>query len=85
MQVTNPYAMPFDGAIPFLINWGDTTHPSRVTPVAGSLVQLQIEHPESDQIQQALGALDARVLVKPAEQYQLSATIETEKGEVILR
>ena len=84
-KATDPYAMPFDGAIPFLIDWGETTHPSEVMPVAGKLNQLSIEHPESERIRQIVDVLGVTVKVNSAERYHLVASIQTENGEVILR
>jgi len=43
----DPYAMPFDGALPFLIAWGETAHPAATVPVAGRLQDLRVEHPRN--------------------------------------
>ncbi len=84
-QLTDPYAMPLDGAVPFLINWGSTAHPSTVVPEAGRLVKLVIEHPESDRVRNAISALGADVKIVQAERFAVVATIETRDGLVTLR
>ena len=83
-QLTNPYAMPMDGAVPFLINWGNTVHPSAVVPSGGRLVELVIEHPEPDQIRSALSILGAEIKVVKSDEYRLTAKIESETGLVTL-
>lgn len=84
-QLTDPYAMPFGGAIPFLIDWGNVIHPSKVVPAGGTLVQLVIEHPEADRVRRAISALGAEVLVVEDEKFGICATIETKDGLVTLR
>jgi hypothetical protein len=84
-QLTDPYAMPFGGAIPFLIDWGNAIHPSKVVPAGGTLVQLVIEHPEADRVRRAIRALGAEVLVVEDEKFGICATIETKDGLVTLR
>ena len=84
-QLTNPSAMPMEGAIPFLINWGNTPHPSLVVPAGGRLTALRIYHPDPDSVGPALGALGADVSVIEANSFRLEATIETAEGVVTLR
>jgi hypothetical protein len=84
-QLTDPYAMPFDGAIPFLINWGNAAHPSASAPSGGRLVELVIAHPEPDPVRGALSVLAAEVEVIEGEKFHLSATIAVGSGTVILR
>ena len=76
--------MPLDGAIPFQINWGDTTHPSTVVPAAGRLAELVIEHPEPDRVRSVLAVLGAEVTVIAGDEFRLSAKIQTDDGTVIL-
>lgn len=84
-QVSDPYAMPFDGAVPFVIAWGDTPHPSRAAPAAGVLVDLQIRHPDPSAVTDALAALGVEAAVVPADRFELVATIRTPAGEVCIR
>ncbi|GAB3812654.1 VOC family protein [Tessaracoccus terricola] len=48
----------FDGVIPFLIDWLDTTHPSGGLPEV-SLRSFTITHPDVDGVRSALAAVDA--------------------------
>lgn len=84
-ELTDPYAMPLDGAIPFLINWGKTVHPSEVAPLAGRLAELIIEHPDAGRVRQVLSALEAEVKVKVGEQFHISAKVETKSGTITIQ
>ena len=83
-ELTDPYARPFSGAIPFLINWGNTVHPSVVVPSGGLLVELTITHPEADKVRDVLSILGAGVKVVHGDQFHLSAKIKTENGVRII-
>lgn len=83
-QLTDPYAFPLQGAIPFLIDWGTTPHPATTTPMAGVLQTLRIEHPIPEKVKLALSTLHIEMDVIRASQYRLVATIMTEEGEVEL-
>jgi hypothetical protein len=84
-ELTDPYAMPLDGAVPFLIDWGNTVHPSTVVPSGGRLVELLIEHPDADRVQSVVSALGARVNVIAGDRFRLSARVETERGFVTIQ
>lgn len=81
-RFTNPYAMPMEGALPFLIDWGDTTHPSLVLPEAGRLAEVVIVHPEPERIMRALSMLGTNAAVLEGEKFEMSVTVETDKGLV---
>jgi len=83
--LTDPYAMPLDGAIPFLINWGNTVHPSEAAPAAGRLAELVIEHPDADRVRSVLSALGAQVKVMEGERFLLSAKVESKNGLITIR
>jgi hypothetical protein len=76
--------MPLDGAVPFLISWGNTPHPAGAAPSAGVLAGLSIEHPEPARLRSALGALDADVEVRRGQGMRLVARVSTSRGEVEL-
>ena len=83
-QLTDPYAMPLGGAVPFLISWGETRHPAKAAPRAGELIGLRIEHPDPDTVLQALEALGVEVDVSAGDTLRIVATIRTAGGEVEL-
>ena len=83
-KLSDPYAFPHSGAIPFLISWGNTPHPAKVVPQAGELISLEIEHPNSEVVRQQLNVLDVHISVKQADTYKLSAKIKTETGVITL-
>lgn len=84
-RLTDPYAMPLQGAVPFLISWGSTPHPSGSAPSAGTLTGLRIEHPDPAAVRGVLEALGAPVPVDRADAFALVATIESMRGTVELR
>ena len=84
-QLSDPYAMLFDGAVPFLIDWGNTPHPASSAPQAGELVGLLIEHSEPAAVSNSLSILGADINVKDAKAFSMRATIRTGQGLVNLK
>ena len=84
-KLTEPSAMPLNGAIPFLIFWGDTPHPAGSAPQAGKLIGLRIEHPEPERVRQALLALGVEMDVQTGTQFQLIAKVRTSQGDIEIR
>jgi hypothetical protein len=83
-ELTDPSIVPLDGAIPFVISWGNTPHPASAAPIGGALVDLQIEHPEPDKVRESLDLLGVKLAVKKANNARLVAKVETEHGVVEL-
>ena len=79
-HLTDHNAMPMGGAIPFLINWGDTPHPAGAVPRGGELHSLTIEHPDADRIREALSVLGVDLEVVQAAEFKLVASIQTNDG-----
>ena len=84
-RLTDPYAMPMEGAVPFLIGWGDTPHPATVAPPAGTLVGFRIGHPEPERVQRALDALGVSAEVRSADAVTFAVTLRTKRGVAELR
>ncbi len=84
-QLTDPYANRRGGALPFLIDWGNTPHPSSVAPLGGRLRELVVEHPDATGIRDACAVLDADVDVREAGTFGLTAAIDTPAGRRYLR
>lgn len=84
-RVSDPHAGRLGGALPFLIDWGDTPHPAATNPHGGDLVGLRIEHPEPELLRTVLISLDAEVPVTRGDTAGLIATIRTGRTEVELR
>lgn len=82
---TNPYPLPLDGAVPFVISWGLTAHPAGGSPKAGKLVGLRVEHPDPTAVREALQVLGVEMQVREGPQMALVATIQTGEREVELR
>jgi hypothetical protein len=84
-KLTDPYALPLGGAIPFLIAWGNTPHPAAAAPLAGELIGLRLEHPEPDSARRVLGVLGVEMDVERAGEPQIVARIQSPRGLVELR
>ena len=74
-RLTDPYAKPMGGAIPFLIAWGDTPHPASVAPAAGELASLRVEHPEPARVTAALALLGVDLPVSKAAAFRMRAAV----------
>ena len=83
-QLTDHNAMLMGGAFPFLINWGDTPHPTSTVPNGGELLNLLIEHPEADRVRDMLDVLGADLEVTHGADFKLVASVRTINGIRIL-
>ncbi|MBA3771444.1 MAG: VOC family protein [Ramlibacter sp.] len=74
----------FYGALPTLIQWGDT-HPADAMPDSGLALQaLRISHPRPADVQAALGAIALQEVSAGQGPPNLVATLATPKGVVVL-
>lgn len=84
---------PADGVLPFFIDWGRTAHPSEALPVGGTLVALDLFHPQPRTIdlmlsavsdEAALGDEESKISLNFADRPGLAAEILTANGTMIL-
>ncbi|MFM7870272.1 MAG: VOC family protein [Actinomycetota bacterium] len=84
---------PADGVLPFFIDWGRTVHPSESLPVGGTLVALDLFHPQPRTIdlmlsavsdEAALGDEESKISLNFADRPGLAAEILTANGTMIL-
>jgi len=73
------------GVIPFVIDWGESEHPSQSAPQGLTLVRFHLEHPTPASIGEALAALDVDVAVTEGRRPALVATIVGPRGTAELR
>ncbi|MFV2003110.1 MAG: VOC family protein [Paracoccaceae bacterium] len=88
MAVPADGRLPFGGAFPGLISWGDAGHPAARLPDRGCrLVQLRLCHPRGDALRARLEPLMnmAQVRITNARQIRLEADIMTPAGLRVLR
>jgi len=81
-------SMPYSAStfvVPFVIDWGDSPHPSVSAPAGASLIALRIEHPDPPTIRHALDALHLEVVVSHGAEPALIALLDTPRGRVELR
>jgi len=73
------------GLVPFLIDWGDTSHPAVDAPPGLELLSVHVEHPDPRSLGPSLAAMEADVEVREAAEPALVARIGGPKGEEELR
>ena len=83
-KLTDPYAFPMDGTIPFLISWGETPHPAQAVPKAGVLVGFEIHHPDPEKVRESLKTLGVNIKITKGKEAKIIAKIKTENGIVLL-
>jgi hypothetical protein len=74
----------FGEAIPFVIDWGTSPHPSESVPTGCQLRSFAVLHPEADQLGRLYGALDIPVPVKRGAYPGFVAELMTPNGDVVL-
>jgi hypothetical protein len=82
--MSDPWKERAGGVIPFFIDWGATTHPASRLAAECSLVELRLEHPDAERVEDWLWflGLDAPVFEGP--EPRLIAKIDSPKGVVEL-
>ena len=70
---------------PFLIDWGDSVHPSSVTPPGLTLSALRLQHPEPAAVGAAFRALGLEVPVEEGPVFSMIADLQGPAGAVQLR
>ena len=74
----------FGGALPTLIQWGDT-HPADAMPTSGLALQsLTLSHPDATELQQALGAVGLDTFAVKSGPAGLTARLDTTQGPRLL-
>ena len=77
--------LPFDGLIPFLIDWQTSAgHPAAAAPRGCTLAELRAEHPEPEQPEALLDALRIDLAIARGPAARLIAVIESPAGRVEL-
>jgi hypothetical protein len=84
-RLTYPEMRVGNGLVPFLIDWGDSPHPSDTAPTGVRLVDLRAEHPAPEAIIDRVRHLGLELRVSSAPAPSLIATLETPRGAVELR
>ena len=84
LVLPDDFQLPFDGLIPFLIDWHGSAHPAAAAPPGCTLAGLHAEHPEPDQPQALLDAFGVGLAVARGPAARLIAVIESPAGQVEL-
>jgi hypothetical protein len=84
-RMTWQLTMPKDTLIPFLIEWGDTPHPSTRDLPQLALESFAGEHPDPTRLREVLGTLGVGLSLSRTPQTRLTATLSGPGGSVDLR
>jgi hypothetical protein len=84
-SVTDPRADRFGGVMPFLMDWGESEHPSRALETTCTLASLRAWHPRADAVREASDALELGMRIEHGPEVRLEAEIRTSSGVVMLR
>lgn len=84
-RYTDPHTVIADGIVPFLIDWGTTSHPAATAAKGATLVGLRAEHPDAARVQKMLQALGLFLPVAQGSRPALIATIDSPNGRVEIR
>ena len=84
-RYTDPRTVVADGVVPFVIDWGETPHPSLTATAGALLTGLRAEHPAPQPAQDALKRLGLDLHVDRGNRAAVIATIDSPRGRVELR
>jgi len=84
-RLTRHMPDPSNFVLPFLIDWGNSPHPSTASPTGVTLVDLRAEHPSPPEMRRMLAALDVDLVVNEGAEAVLIATLDSPLGRVLLR
>ncbi len=80
-RLTDTDTQRLDGLIPFLIDWGATTHPTSGDLPQAELTDFRATHPDPPEVRRVLGLLGADLPVDAAHDATLRAVLQTPRGE----
>ncbi len=86
-ELVLPFGHGFGGALPFFIDWRDSSHPSSNLAAAARLTRFTVAHPDADALRQVLalaGVLPALIQVVKAERISLAAAMVSDDGQFVL-
>ncbi len=83
-RLATTYPAPYDGIVPFLIDWGSSRHPAGSGLPSVELLDFGATHPRPDEVSAVLAALDVALPVTSGEP-GLHATVRGPGGTCLLR
>lgn len=83
-ELSIPLPSPEIEAIPFLLDWKDSPHPTGTLPQHCELINFYVEHPQPEEIRAVFKKLNTKVKVEQGIALKLIAEIMTPNGKIIL-
>ncbi len=84
-RVTDPRADRMDGVLPFLMDWGESPHPSASLEAGCSLVALRGYHPRVEEARAVADALGLPIVFERGPEPRLEAEIRTPSTVITIR
>lgn len=84
-QLSMPLAQPKIEALPFLIDWQGSVHPTAGIEQSTSLHRLLIRHPDPDYLKVVFEKLNANVEIEQSDEIEIIVELMTPKGKVLLK
>ena len=85
-ELLNFEGAPFDGVVPFFIDWlGSRPHPSESSPSGVTIESFQVAHPRAEELGNLYRALGIDVPVLRSDRPERLLLLKTPKGRVYLR
>lgn len=75
---------PYDGLVPFFINWGKTKHPSETVESKCEIKEWYGCHPKAKEIESLLSQVGIQFVVKERPTVEFHLKLQTPKGEVVI-
>lgn len=82
---TDPYTRVAGGIVPFLIDWGETPHPSKLAEPSATLNGFWAEHPDPAPVQRMLGVLGIDLPVRVGSSPTLVVDVTGPLGRIQFR
>lgn len=90
-RLSDPTALPAGGVVPFVIDWGETPHPSTALPHQCKLLELVASHPDPVTLRSVLDAFrpvldepQVDISIVAAPEPAIGARLQTPNGEIDL-
>jgi hypothetical protein len=83
-RLTISASFPAEGLVPFLIDWGNSPHPSGTREAVCSIEDFAAEHPNPEPVRAMLGALRASLTVARGRVPRLHGTLVGPEGSIEL-
>jgi len=83
-QLTDPYALPYSGVFPFLIDWGTTPHPGTRLAQVATLASIELVHPAAITLRDHFHHLKLEGEIFRGKQATMTAIVNRNKQQIVI-